>query len=193
MAIVSQTILNLKYGQYKTSYHRVRSGTCVSFVCGDVSKKTPIVRIHSACLFGEAFFSYHCDCGQQLEQTMQKIKKHGCGVIVYSYDEGRGIGLEKKIKSMGIENTDGLNTLEAFKKLGFKKHDYRNYKKEVQALKDLHLKKEIWLVSNNPQKVKALETGGFLIKKFIKLKIKINNYNKGELLLKKSHLNYYID
>jgi len=193
MAIVSSTILHLKYGDFKTSYHRSRYGECVSFTLGDNKKIIPIVRFHSACLFGEAFFSNHCDCGQQLSQTLQKIKKHGSGIVVYGFDEGRGIGLEKKIKSMGLEQSQKLNTVEAFKKLGYEKHDYRNYKKEIQALKDLDVCEEILLVSNNPDKIKALKDAGYAIKKHIKLRIKINKYNKNELMLKRDKLNYYID
>ena len=126
-------------------------------------------------------------------QTLQEIKKRGCGVIIYGYDEGRGIGLENKIASMGFEQKYKINTIEAFRKLGYGKSDYRNYAKEVQALDDLAVNKQIHLVSCNPEKEKALELAGYKIRKFLKLKIKLNKYNKGEMTVKRDKMNYYID
>src|SRR6266404_2077417 len=103
MPIRSSTIIQTDFGSFKVSYHEIDAQGYVSFAHGDISRNTPIVRIHSACLFGEAFHSLHCDCNHQLTETMRVIDQHGSGVIVYSYQEGRGIGLEKKIEAMEIE------------------------------------------------------------------------------------------
>ena len=91
MAITSTTTIQTEFGPYKANHHNMGNDTIISFVYGDVTINTPIVRIHSACLFGEAFHSLHCDCSHQLTQTMKSIQTHGAGVIVYSYQEGRGV------------------------------------------------------------------------------------------------------
>ena len=87
MSIVSTTKLQLKYGEFNVSYHSSKKGECVSFWLGDLSKKNPVIRIHSACLFGEAFSSLHCDCNDQLNETLKEIKSNGAGAIIYSYSE----------------------------------------------------------------------------------------------------------
>ncbi|MDP2860838.1 MAG: GTP cyclohydrolase II RibA [bacterium] len=193
MAITETTVLHLKFADFTTSYHKTKYGDCLSFSLGDVTRDTPIVRIHSACLFGEVFYSLHCDCGQQIKKSLQMIKKHGSGVIVYTYAEGRGIGIENKIKSMETEMRFHLDTVEAFSKLGFEKPDLRDYTREVQALKDLKLSKKVILISNNPQKIQALTDAGYRIKKTVTLKIKLNEYNSRELFVKKHKLNYLLD
>ena len=193
MAITAKTLLHLRHGDFTVRYHKTPDGECVSFSLGDIENNVPIVRIHSACLFGEAFFSFHCDCGQQLEKTLSLIKKHKAGVVIYKYDEGRGIGLENKIKSMGIENMNKCTTLDAFTFLGYEKHDYRDYKAEIEALKELNTFKKIQLVSNNPNKIAALKKADFEIIKYLPLKIKLNKYNRSEMLVKKEKLNYYYD
>ncbi len=81
-------------------------------------------------------------------------------MIIYAYQEGRGIGLEKKIKAMEIQRVKMCDTIEAFKKLGFNKSDYRNYKESLDALKDLKVSKSIMTFSGNPRKVKAMENAG---------------------------------
>lgn len=193
MAITSLTVLHLKYGQFKVCYHKTKFGECVSFSRGNISHGEPIVRIHSACLFGEAFHSLHCDCGEQLDKTLKIIAKKKSGVIIYTYAEGRGVGLENKIKSMGIERDRKVDTIKAFAALGFERADFREYKGEVMALADLNVSKNIVLISNNPHKIKELENGGYVIKKILKQKTIFNKYNEKELLLKQNKKIYYVD
>jgi 3,4-dihydroxy 2-butanone 4-phosphate synthase/GTP cyclohydrolase II len=192
MPITASTQLNLKFGLFNVSYHRKGSKNCVSFSYGDIRNQTPIVRLHSSCLFGEVFLSKHCDCRQQIEKTLKAIRKHGSGVIIYSYAEGRGIGLENKIKAMELERTCDIDTVNAFLRLGFKP-DLREYGFEIGSLKDLNVSKNIILVSNNLEKIKQLEKAGFVITRKIKLKIRLNRYIKKELFVKNKHLGYYID
>ncbi len=192
MSIVSSTKLQLKYGEFNVSYHTFSDGDCVSFWLGDLSKPKPIVRIHSACLFGEAFSSLHCDCNDQLKETLKKIKINGAGVVIYSYSEGRGIGLKKKIEAMEIQRTKKLDTVQAFAKLGFKP-DLRNYNCEINALNELRVNKTIKLISNNPNKINSLKEAGYIISRNIKIKINLNKFNKQELLIKKTKMGYYID
>lgn len=192
MSIVAKTVLKLKYGDFVTSYHSTEFGECTSFCYGNIIKSLPIVRIHSSCLFGEAFLSLHCDCRDQLEKTLKKIKENGSGVVIYTFAEGRGVGLQKKIEAMETQRSRKMDTVEAFEFLGLKP-DLRNYKAEIEALNDLQVNKEIKLVSNNPNKINSLKNAGFVIKKIVKFKIKLNEYNSQELMIKKSRLGYYID
>lgn len=165
--ITASTIIKTEFGNFKVSYHKFGKKICVSFSFGDLSKNEPIVRFHSACLFGEAFHSLHCDCQHQITKVMSLIQTNGNGVIVYSYQEGRGIGLENKIKAMELERTEKIDTVEAFKKLGFNKADCRDYDIEIKALKELNLAKKIKTFSGNPHKIKVLEKVGYIVEKII--------------------------
>lgn len=165
--ITASTIIKTEFGNFKVSYHKFRNKICVSFSYGDLRKNEPIVRFHSVCLFGEAFHSSHCDCRHQIIKVMSLIQTNGSGVIIYSYEEGRSIGLENKIKAMELERTEKLDTVEAFKKLGFDKADCRDYDTEIKALKELNLAKKIKTFSSNPYKIKGLEMAGYIVEKII--------------------------
>lgn len=168
MAIVASTVLKTEFGDFKVCYHETKHGSCVSFSQGKLNENTPIVRIHSACLFGETFHSLHCDCAHQLKNTMRQIHKIKHGVIIYSYQEGRGIGLKKKIQAMEIQRTEKCDTGDAFTKLGLKKTDYRKYDAEIQALKDLKLNKTIQTYSGNQLKIQQLKNAGYKIREILK-------------------------
>ena len=157
MPILASTFIHTDFGLFKTSYHKSRNGICVSFSRGNLSKDIPIIRFHSACLFGEAFHSLHCDCDGQLTSAMDLIKRHGRGAIVYTYQEGRGVGLDQKIKAMEIQRKEKCDTVEAFKKLGLDRLDYRNYKESIDALEDLKVSKTIMTFSGNPEKMRMLK------------------------------------
>lgn len=167
MTITASTIIKTEFGDFKVRYHKFGKEFCVSFSKGDLSKNDPIVRLHSACLFGEAFHSLHCDCSHQITKTMELIKENENGVIIYSYQEGRGIGLKNKIKAMEIERIDKIDTVEAFKKLGFENADCRDYEIEIKALKELNLNKKIKTFSGSPKKIKALEKAGYIVERII--------------------------
>jgi len=163
MTITASTLLNTEHGDFKISYHEHGNEFCVSFTYGDVTKNDPIVRFQSSCLFGETFHSTMCDCRQQLNEALELIKTHGNGVLVYSYKEGRGIGLKSKILSMEIERTHNVDAYEAFKILGLDKTDYRDYEVEVKALKELNLSKNIKVFSQDPKKIEVLENAGYIV------------------------------
>lgn len=137
-----------------------RTETAVALVLGDIHKKAPLVRIHSQCLTGDVFGSLRCDCRQQLELSLAMIAKAGCGVLVYEQQEGRGIGLMAKLQAYALQD-QGMDTVEANEKLGFKS-DLREFTLPGEVLKSLGLK-EIRLLSNNPDKVKAVEKAGLKI------------------------------
>ena len=190
MAIKSKTKIITDHGEFNVVYHEFENGYCISLHRGDLKAK-PIVRIHSSCLFSEALHAIDCDCKLQLSGAIEMIATSGNGVIVYLYQEGRGHGLEKKIRAMDIMESLSCDTVDAFNKLGYEL-DVRDYKIAIGALKDLGVAKEVRLVSNNPKKKLALEGAGFVVDP-ICLKYKVNNMTKKYLRSKKDKLGHTID
>jgi GTP cyclohydrolase II len=129
----------------------------VALVMGDVTSTAPLVRIHSQCLTGDVFHSLRCDCRQQLELSLAMITEEGAGVLIYEQQEGRGIGLMAKLQAYELQD-QGLDTVEANERLGFK-NDYRDYTLPAEILKALGVTR-VRLLSNNPEKVEALERAG---------------------------------
>lgn len=185
------TILTTKNGDIKVTYHSFVEGSCVSLSSGNLSQNGIPVRVHSSCLFSEAFDSIGCDCRLQLSEAIKTIMKNG-GVIIYLYQEGRGHGLEKKINSMEIERKMGIDTVEAFKRLKLAL-DPRDYTVAIKALKELNINPIIKFMSNNPRKKKQMEEGGFLIEKLVQLKYPVNKSINKYLKVKKSKLGHLID
>ena len=133
-----------------------------------------LVRMHSSCLTGDVFGSCRCDCGPQLQKSMEIIEKEGRGVIVYMNQEGRGIGLLNKLKAYKLQE-NGLDTVEANLELGFEM-DERDYGVGAQILRDLGITK-IRLLSNNPKKRAGLIGYGLEIIENIAIEIESNEHN----------------
>jgi GTP cyclohydrolase II len=129
----------------------------VALVMGDVHSTPPLVRVHSQCLTGDVFGSLRCDCRQQLELALPLIAGEGAGILIYEQKEGRGIGLMPKLQAYELQDA-GLDTVEANEKLGFKA-DHREFELPAQILKSLGVN-SVRLLSNNPDKVSALERAG---------------------------------
>lgn len=134
-----------------------RKESAVALVMGDIHTRPPLVRIHSQCLTGDVFGSQRCDCRQQLELALQMISDAGSGVLIYEEQEGRGIGLMAKLQAYELQDK-GLDTVEANERLGLKA-DYRQYSLPVEIMKALGIR-QLRLLSNNPEKVKAVEDAG---------------------------------
>lgn len=132
----------------------------VALVMGDVHSTPSLVRIHSQCLTGDVFGSLRCDCRQQLEMALSLIAGEGSGILIYEQQEGRGIGLMPKLQAYELQDS-GLDTVEANEKLGFKA-DHREFALPAEILKALGVK-SVRLLSNNPDKVSALETAGIRV------------------------------
>ena len=124
---------------------------------GDVHSSPALVRIHSQCLTGDVFGSLRCDCRQQLELALALIASEGAGILIYEQQEGRGIGLMPKLQAYELQDS-GLDTVEANERLGFKA-DHREFALPAEILKSLGVGK-VRLLSNNPDKVAALERAG---------------------------------
>jgi 3,4-dihydroxy 2-butanone 4-phosphate synthase/GTP cyclohydrolase II len=152
----------------------------LALVKGDIDETEPtLVRVHSSCMTGDIFGSCRCDCGPQLQKAMQMIEEEGKGIILYMNQEGRGIGLTNKLKAYKLQE-EGLDTLEANIKLGFK-DDERDYGIGAQILRSLGIRK-MRLMSNNPKKRTGLIGYGLEIVENVPLEIKSNKHN--ELYLK---------
>jgi 3,4-dihydroxy-2-butanone 4-phosphate synthase/GTP cyclohydrolase II len=134
-----------------------RTETALALVLGDLIEGAPLVRIHSQCFTGEMLGSLRCDCGDQLEIAMQAIAKEGRGVLIYEYQEGRGIGLMAKLQAYALQD-DGLDTVEANHALGFPS-DCRDFSLPVAILHDLGVSR-VRLLTNNPHKSGALLDAG---------------------------------
>lgn len=141
--------------------HGVQSGKevegLVALVMGDVHTAPPLVRIHSQCLTGDVFGSLRCDCRLQLELALRTIAAEGAGILLYEQQEGRGIGLMAKLKAYELQD-QGLDTVEANVELGYAP-DCRAYELPAEVLKQLDVK-QVRLMTNNPEKVAALEAAG---------------------------------
>lgn len=131
--------------------------TALALVLGDVYSFPPMVRIHSQCTTGEVFYSLRCDCRDQLHLALRKIAKEGAGILIYERQEGRGIGLMEKLRAYELQD-QGLDTVEANLRLGHAA-DARDYALAVEILLWFKIP-SIRLISNNPEKLKAVLSSG---------------------------------
>jgi GTP cyclohydrolase II len=173
-------------GQFLNSGER-RKESAVALVIGDIHAAPPLVRIHSQCLTGDVFGSLRCDCRQQLELSLSMIAAAGAGVLVYEEQEGRGIGLMAKLQAYELQDR-GLDTVEANVQLGFKA-DCRQYCLSVEVLKNLGLQ-QVRLLSNNPDKVAALETAGIKVAERVPCEVEPHKHSKKYLKTKKEKLGH---
>ncbi|MEH6533068.1 MAG: GTP cyclohydrolase II [Photobacterium frigidiphilum] len=168
------------------SFNGLESGkehVAVIFQDADTKPTVPLVRMHSECLTGDVFHSSRCDCGEQLDETIEKMGEMG-GVILYLRQEGRGIGLYNKIDAYELQS-QGMNTYEANNHLGFG-DDLRDFTEAALILKALGLN-EIRLVTNNPKKIRELEENGIIITEVVGTKAHVKEGNESYLKTKASH------
>jgi GTP cyclohydrolase II len=159
----------------------------VALVMGDVKSAPPLVRIHSQCLTGDVFHSLRCDCREQLEMALSMIRDAGAGILLYEQQEGRGIGLMAKLQAYELQDS-GLDTVEANERLGFKA-DQRNFALPAEMLKALGVAR-VRLLSNNPEKVEALERGGVEVVERVPCEVPLTQHAEEYLKTKKEKMGH---
>lgn len=183
--------LPTKYGAFDLMGFECENGSHhVALVMGTpFHMNAPLVRVHSECLTGDAFGSAKCDCGDQLHQSMAKIAEEGSGIILYLRQEGRGIGLINKIRAYALQD-QGLDTSEANLALGFHE-DLRNYSVAGKMLQALGIQ-TVRLMTNNPDKVSALEKEGIMVRDRIEIKGAVLPTNAFYLETKKNKMGHWL-
>jgi len=161
--------------------------TAVALIMGEVTSTPPLVRIHSQCLTGDVFGSLRCDCRQQLELALSMIASAGSGVLVYEQQEGRGIGLMAKLQAYELQDR-GLDTVEANERLGFKA-DHREFALPAAVLRALGIS-AVRLLSNNPDKVAALEKAGIRVVERVPCEVESHAHSEHYLKTKKEKLGH---
>jgi 3,4-dihydroxy 2-butanone 4-phosphate synthase/GTP cyclohydrolase II len=163
----------------------------IALIKGKVTAETPtLVRVHSQCLTGDVFGSFRCDCGEQLKESMKMIAEDEKGVLLYLYQEGRGIGIVNKLKAYALQD-EGQDTVEANASLGFKP-DLREYGVGAQILKKIGLGK-IRLLTNNPRKIVGLEGYGLQVVERVSIAVSPKKDNLKYLRTKKKKLGHMIE
>ena len=164
-----------------------RKEEAVALVMGDIHSSAPLVRIHSQCLTGDVFASMRCDCRQQLELALSLIAEAGAGILIYEQQEGRGIGLMAKIQAYELQDK-GLDTIEANERLGYDS-DYRQYTLPAEMLKQLGVT-SVRLISNNPDKVAALENAGVNVVERVSAEVEPYEHAEKYLQTKKDRMGH---
>ncbi|NOR22852.1 MAG: GTP cyclohydrolase II, partial [Desulforhopalus sp.] len=164
----------------------------LALVKGDISKADRVlVRVHSECLTGDVFGSARCDCGLQLNAAMKMIDQEGCGILLYMRQEGRGIGLVNKLKAYCLQDDEGVDTVEANHRLGFKS-DLRDYGIGAQILRDLGVKK-MAILTNNPKKIVGLEGYGIEVVARFPLEMEASEESKEYLMCKRDRMGHLME
>src|ERR1051326_3290173 len=165
---------------------------CVGLRMGAVSSSDdpPLVRIHSQCLTGDVFHSLRCDCRSQLELSLNLIAEEGRGLLIYEHQEGRGIGLLNKLRASELQD-DGADTVEANERLGFEA-DLRDYRMPADILRYFNVR-SVRLLSNNPDKIAALENAGIKVAERIPCIVAAHESTEGYLRTKKQKLGHLLD
>jgi len=192
---VASTDFPTRWGKFRIYGFRAESGAdgnrqveeAVALVMGDIHSTPPLVRVHSQCLTGDVFHSLRCDCRQQLEMALSMIRDASAGILIYEQQEGRGIGLMAKLQAYELQDS-GLDTVEANERLGFKA-DQRDFALPGQILRALGIS-QVRLLSNNPDKVEALQRAGVEVLERVPCEVEPNPHAEEYIRTKKEKLGH---
>ena len=174
------------------SFHRPLE-TAVALILGNPwqtpSGRAPLVRIHSECLTGDVLQSLRCDCGEQLKLALRAIAEEGCGLLIYEQQEGRGIGLMAKLRAYALQD-QGLDTIAANHALGYEA-DRRDFNLPCAILNHLGIRR-IRLLSNNPEKRRALTKAGITVEEQIRCEASPSPWSLKYLKTKKQRMGHML-
>src|SRR5215831_9038448 len=193
-AKVAEAEFPTEYGLFRIyGFESVNGGRpeeAVVLKMGDLTEgDPPLVRIHSQCLTGDVFHSLRCDCRAQLEIALRAVAQEGRGLVIYELQEGRGIGLLNKLRAYELQDR-GADTVEANQQLGFDS-DLRNYDLPGAILRHFGVR-AVRLLSNNPEKVQAVERAGILIAERVPCVAEAIGSREGYLRTKKERLGHLL-
>jgi len=193
LQMVAHAELPTRYGRFTIFGFKGRGPQeeAVALVRGNLKGRTvPLVRVHSQCLTGDVLTSLRCDCRAQLELSLKEIAQAPSGILLYLPQEGRGIGLMNKLRAYELQDA-GMDTVEANEKLGFAA-DARDYDFSAQILKKLGAK-QIRLLSNNPEKVRQLESSGIRVVERVPCQPRVSKISRSYLRTKKRKLGHLLE
>lgn len=173
-----------------TTAPSLKTECAVALVMGDIHSAPPIVRVHSQCLTGDVFHSLRCDCRLQLELALERIADEGSGILLYEQQEGRGIGLMAKLKAYELQDR-GFDTVQANLELGFKP-DCREFELPAAVLKSMGVE-SVRLITNNPEKVAALESAGIKVAERISAEVEPEETFREYLKVKREKMGHISD
>jgi len=188
---VADTHLPTRYGDFRLLVYGTPGGQeHVALTVGVVADGPPVlVRLHSECLTGDVFGSCRCDCGEQLDDSLYALQAQGRGVLLYLRQEGRGIGLTKKIQAYALQD-QGYDTVEANLVLGLPA-DMRDYRPAAAMLHDLGVQ-QVRLLTNNPAKIAGLESHGIVVVERVPLQVSPNPANLRYLRTKREKMGHLL-
>ena len=180
------------HGEFSLKVFRSELDTVrhIALVMGELSFGSPLVRVHSQCLTGDVFGSRRCDCGAQLDLALASIAAEGRGALIYLLQEGRGIGLANKVHAYALQDA-GQDTVEANISLGFEA-DARDFGVAAQILAHLGVG-ACRLLTNNPQKLEALERFGLEVSERVALEVSPDEHTKAYLQVKKEKMGHLLE
>jgi GTP cyclohydrolase II len=192
LQMIAKADLPTRYGRFAIFGFKGKGPEeeAVALVRGKLNgKNAPLVRVHSQCLTGDVLTSLRCDCRAQLELSLRKIGRAASGVLIYLPQEGRGIGLMNKLRAYQLQD-GGMDTVEANESLGFAA-DARDYNFSAQILKKLGAKR-IRLLSNNPEKVRQLESSGIQVVERVPCQPRVSVISRSYLKTKKRKMGHLL-
>src|SRR5277367_117915 len=194
LKMVAHAALPTRFGRFTIYGFKGRGpqDEAVALVRGNIAggRSAPLVRVHSQCLTGDVLNSLRCDCRAQLELSLKKIGKAPAGILLYLPQEGRGIGLMNKLRAYQLQD-GGMDTVEANESLGFAA-DAREYEFPAKILKKLGVKR-IRLLSNNPDKVRQLESSGIHVSERVPCQPRISRISRRYMETKRRKMGHLLD